>query len=44
MVGACSMPGRDDKYKIFIGKPEGKRPHRTPSIDKKTIIEWILAK
>jgi hypothetical protein len=21
--GACSMHGRDEKYNIFVGKPEG---------------------
>jgi hypothetical protein len=31
-------------YKIFIGKPEGKRPREDLGIDGIIIIEWILGK
>jgi hypothetical protein len=30
MGGACSTHGRDEKYNILVGKPEGKRPLRRP--------------
>jgi hypothetical protein len=31
-------------YRIFIGKPEGKRPLGRLDVDGKTVIEWILEK
>jgi hypothetical protein len=31
-------------YKIFVGKPEGKRRYRKPRKDGKIILEWILGK
>jgi hypothetical protein len=30
MSGACSEHDRDEKYKILVGNPEGKRPLRRP--------------
>ena len=29
-------------FKILTGKPTGKRPLGRPSVDGKTILEWIL--
>jgi hypothetical protein len=31
-------------YKILVGKPIWKRPLGEPSIDGKTVFEWILEK
>jgi hypothetical protein len=31
-------------YAIFVGQPEGKRPHRTPSIHGKIILNCVLKK
>jgi hypothetical protein len=53
MGGACGMLGRDEKYNILVGKPEGKRPlgrpwHRWENniiVDLKEIgwegVDWI---
>jgi hypothetical protein len=30
MDGECSMHGRDEKYRIFVRKPEGKRQLERP--------------
>jgi hypothetical protein len=31
-------------YKILVGKPEGRRPLRRPSVDGRVILKWILEK
>jgi hypothetical protein len=31
-------------YKIFVGKPERKRPVRSPSVDGRIILKWVLEK
>jgi hypothetical protein len=31
-------------HKILLGKPEGKRPLRTPRCSGRIILEWILGK
>jgi len=42
----CSMHGRDEKYEILVGNPEGKRPlgPRAQMTDGRIILEWILEK
>jgi len=42
---ACRPHGRDEKcLKIFVGKPEGKRPLGELGADGMVISEWILRK
>jgi hypothetical protein len=33
-----------NSYKIFVGKPEGKRPLGRPRHKREAILEWILGK
>jgi hypothetical protein len=42
MGGACSTHGKDEKYKILVGKPEGKNNSKNLGVDGKIILEWIL--
>jgi hypothetical protein len=38
------MGGMRNAYKMFVSKPEGKRPLRMPKCRWKIILEWILGK
>jgi hypothetical protein len=40
---AC-MEGMRNAYKMFIGKPEGKRPLKELDIDGRITLEWIFWK
>jgi hypothetical protein len=42
MGGSCATHGKDDGYKILVGKPEGKRPLGGPRRRWKVI--WIIGK
>jgi hypothetical protein len=44
MGRACSTNGeRRNAYRIFVGKPEGKRDHwEDQDVDGWTILKWIL--
>jgi hypothetical protein len=41
---AHSTHGRDEKYGILVGKPEGERPLGRLCIDGRIILKWILEK
>jgi hypothetical protein len=45
MGGACSVHGvMRYAYRIFIGKPEGKKPLGILGVDGRIILKWILWK
>jgi hypothetical protein len=43
-AGHVACMGEINAYKILVGKPEGKRPLRRPSLDGRIILKWILGK
>jgi IS5 family transposase len=38
------MGERRGVYRVLVGKPEGKRPHRRPGVDGRIILRWIFRK
>jgi hypothetical protein len=38
------MGERIAKYRVLVGKPNGKRPLARPSIDESVILRWIFRK
>jgi len=45
MGGACSAYGeRRGVYRVFVGKPEVKRPLGRPGVDTRIILKWIFRK
>jgi hypothetical protein len=45
MGGACSADGGGESmYRVFVGKPGGKRPLGRPGVDGRIILGWIFRK
>jgi hypothetical protein len=45
MGAACSTYEEErGVYRIFVGKPEGKRPLGNPGIDGRIILKWTFGK
>jgi hypothetical protein len=38
------MGNKRNAYRIFVGKPEGKRPHGKPRPSSTIMLKWILEK
>ena len=44
MCGVCSTYGRQEgAYRVFVVKPEGKRPLGKPRRRWRTVLKWILS-
>jgi hypothetical protein len=43
-MGTCDTHGRDEKYKILIGKSEGKRSLEDLGVGGRIILKWMLGK
>jgi hypothetical protein len=36
------MGERRGSYRALVGKPEGRKPHGSPGVDRKIILKWIF--